>query len=266
MIQNPMIQWSIEVKSMSRTMIKTAGLALVLMVPMTLAAENYDQVRQRLESIVGAETPISIADSILPGILQVRLGSDIVYISDDGRYLMQGRLLDLDSRQDLTERAMREVRRELIGDLDRSTLISFGSEDLEHEIIVFTDVDCGFCRKLHEQIDEYNQSGIRVSYAAFPRAGKGSVTHQKMTSVWCAEDRHEAMNIAKAGETPKLAVCEAPVDSQYALGQSIGVTGTPALITAVGDLVPGYVPPEDLRTRLRQLQEAGQTGAGQTAD
>ncbi len=241
-----------------KSIIKITGLALMLMLPMTVVSENYDQVRQRLESIVGVETSISIADSMLPGILQVRLGSDIVYVSDDGRYLMQGRLLDLDTRQDLTEKAMSEVRRALVDDLDRSTLISFGAEDLEHEIVVFTDVDCGFCRKLHDQIDEYNDFGIRVSYAAFPRAGTGSATHQKMTSVWCADDRHEAMNIAKAGETPRPAACDSPVDTQYKLGQAIGVTGTPALVTAAGDLVPGYVPPEDLRTRLRQLQEAGQ--------
>lgn len=236
-----------------KSIFRSGALALLLL-PTIAAADQYDQVRERLEGIVGKDTMIGIADSILPNILQVRLGSDIVYLSDDGRYLMQGRLLDLDSRVDLTEQAMSEVRRELIGDLDESGLISFGGEDLEHEIYVFTDVDCGFCRRLHEQIEDYNAAGIRVSYAAFPRAGTGSATHEKMISVWCAEDQHAAMTLAKAGGTPTPAQCENPVDEQYRLGQSIGVTGTPALVTRGGDLIPGYVPAQDLRTRLEQIQ------------
>ncbi|MFU8878454.1 MAG: DsbC family protein, partial [Wenzhouxiangellaceae bacterium] len=228
-----------------KSIYRTGALAsmLLLMLPAIAAADKYDQVRERLQGIVGEGTAISIADSILPNILQVRLGSDIVYLSDDGRYLLQGRLLDLDSRVDLTEQAMNVVRQELIEGIDREGLISFGTDDLAHEIYVFTDVDCGFCRRLHEQVEEYNEAGIRVSYAAFPRAGVGSATHTKMTSVWCAADQHAAMDLAKAGGTPEPAECENPVDAQYQLGQSIGVTGTPALVTKGGDLIPGYVPP-----------------------
>lgn len=240
-----------------KSIFRSGAMALLLLLPLLptiVAADQYAEIRERLEGIVGKDTMIGIADSILPNILQVRLGSDIVYLSDDGRYLLQGRLLDLDSRVDLTEQAMNEVRRELIGGLDESGLISFGGEDLEHEIYVFTDVDCGFCRRLHEQIEEYNEAGIRVSYAAFPRAGIGSATHEKMISVWCAEDQHEAMTLAKAGGTPTPAQCENPVEEQYLLGQSIGVTGTPALVTKGGDLIPGYVPAQDLRVRLEQLE------------
>lgn len=225
----------------------------LILAPVLAAADDYEQVRERLTTLVNGETDISIAESPLPGILQVRLGSDIVYITDDGRYLLQGRVLDLDTRQDITDQAKSKIRQELIGGIDHDKLISYGAEDSEFEIIVFTDVDCGYCRRLHQQVEEYNDAGIRISYAAFPRAGIGSDTFRTMTSVWCADDQQAAMDLAKGGGTPEPAECESPVADQYQLGQSVGVTGTPALVTNSGDLIPGYVPPNDLRVRLEQL-------------
>lgn len=238
----------------------------VLLSPLLAAADDYDQVRERLSTLVAGETDISIAESPMPGILQVRLGSDIVYMTDDGRYLLQGRVLDLDTRQDITDQAKSAIRKELIGEIDYDQLISYGAEDSEFEIIVFTDVDCGYCRRLHQQVEEYNDAGIRISYAAFPRAGIGSETFRKMTSVWCSDDQQAAMDLAKGGGTPEPAECEAPVAEQYQLGQSVGVTGTPALVTPGGDLIPGYVPPNDLRVRLEQLAAQENTAAPQDAD
>ena len=231
----------------------------LLLTPMLAAAQDYDQVRERLSALVNGETNISIAESPLPGILQVRLGSDIVYMTDDGRYLLQGRVLDLDTREDITDQAKSAIRKELIDGIDHDDLISYGAEDSEFEIIVFTDVDCGYCRRLHQQVEEYNDAGIRINYAAFPRAGLGSETFRKMTSVWCSDDQQAAMNLAKSGGIPEPAECDSPVAELYKLGQSIGVTGTPALVTPGGDLIPGYVPPNDLRVRLEQF--AAQTSA-----
>jgi len=114
----------------------------LLLTPVLATADDYDQVRERLSSLVNGETNISIAESPLPGILQVRLGSDIVYMTDDGRYLLQGRVLDLDTREDITDRAKSKIRQELIDGIDYEKLISYGPEDSEFEIIVFTDVDC----------------------------------------------------------------------------------------------------------------------------
>lgn len=231
-------------------------LVAAVMLSASALAQDYDLVRERVESLVNGDAEISIADSPIPGMLQVRLGGEILYITDDARYLMQGRVLDLETRTDLTDLAKTELRRDLIADLDFDSMIQFGPDSPAHDLIVFTDVDCGYCRRLHEQIDAYNDAGIRINYMAFPRAGSGSETFRKMTSVWCAADQREAMNIAKAGDTPEPAACESPVESQYKLGQALGVTGTPALVTSDGNLIPGYVPPEDLRARLDALAAA----------
>ncbi|MFO7764730.1 MAG: DsbC family protein [Wenzhouxiangellaceae bacterium] len=230
---------------------------LIMLLPLSAQGQDYEVVRERLSSLVNGETEISIAESPLPGILQVRLGSDIVYVTDDGRYLLQGRVLDLDTRQDITDQARSEIRRELVREIDHDNLISYGAADSEYEVIVFTDVDCGYCRRLHQQVEEYNDAGIRISYAAFPRAGVGSDTFTKMTSVWCADDQQAAMDLAKGGGTPEPLDCDTTVTAQYEMGQAVGVTGTPALVTPNGDLIPGYVPPEDLRVRLEQLAASG---------
>nr|WP_240956208.1 DsbC family protein [Wenzhouxiangella sp. XN79A] len=216
-------------------------------------AQDYQVVRDRLESLTGPETEITIAESAIPGVLQVRLGGDIVYMSEDGRYLMQGRLLDLESRTDLTNAAKTEIRKDLVQAIDTEQLIRFGPDNPEYELLVFTDVDCGYCRRLHQQISEYTEAGIRINYLAFPRAGAGSETFRKMDAVWCSDDQHAAMDEAKAGGSPTAEACQSPVAEQYRLGQALGVTGTPALLTMDGDLIPGYVPADDLRGRLEQL-------------
>ncbi|MDT8410458.1 MAG: DsbC family protein [Wenzhouxiangellaceae bacterium] len=220
-------------------------------------AGDYEEVRERLKTLVNSEAAdIAIAETPIPGMLEVRIGSDILYVSEDARYLLQGRLVDLETRQDLTDQAMGEVRKELIAGLDDEQMIQYGQDDSDFDIIVFTDVDCGYCRRLHQQVDEYNDAGITVHYAAFPRAGLGSETFRKMNSVWCADDQQAAMDIAKSGGSPAPAECDSPVADQYQLGQSIGVTGTPALVTRDGDLIPGYVPPQDLRVRLQQIAKS----------
>lgn len=220
-------------------------------------ASDYDPVRDRISSMVSGDSEITIAETPIDGLLQVRVGSEFVYMTTDGRFLIQGRVLDLDSQTDLTDAARAELRREALASLDRTEWISFGPEDAEHEILVFTDPDCGYCRRLHQQMDEYNGEGIRIHYLAFPRAGVGSSTYEKLISIWCAEDQHAAMDTAKAGQTPEPASCDSPVVFQYELGQKVGVTGTPALMTLNGELIPGYVPPAQLKARLEQLSTNG---------
>ncbi|MFP4209378.1 MAG: DsbC family protein [Wenzhouxiangella sp.] len=217
-------------------------------------------IEQRLATLVPDLSEVSIAETPLPGIMEVRVGSEILYMSDDGRYLMQGRVIDLETQTDLTDAAMAGVRKAQISELDQDDFVTFGNGSADHEVLVFTDPDCGFCQRLHEKMDEYHDAGIRIHYLAFPRAGEGSQTYNKMVSVWCADDRQAAMDIAKTGGTPRAATCDNPVLEQYRLGQSLGVTGTPSLMTFDGDIIPGYVPPEQLRERLDTL--AGRNGDG----
>jgi thiol:disulfide interchange protein DsbC len=140
--------------------------------------------------------------------------------------------------------------------VDGSKQITFAPDKPAYDLMVFTDIDCGYCRKLHAQIAEYNQQGIAIHYMSFPRAGVGSLSYEKAVSVWCAKDPRAAMTKAKLGEEPEPAQCDNPIADQYQLGLDLGVSGTPSLLTADGQMIPGYVPPDQLRERLDRMAEA----------
>lgn len=241
---------------MNIKLIQFALLGVLLVLGSVSKADDFSEIEARLASLVPNLQDLVIAETPLPGVLQVRIGSDIIYMTADGRYLIQGRVIDLETQRDLTESAMAAVRKERLQTLDQAEFVTFGNDEAEFDLLVFTDPDCGFCRRMHEKMDEYNALGIRIHYLAFPRAGQGSSTYNNMVSIWCADDPQGAMDIAKMGRTPRAATCDNPVMEQYRLGQALGVTGTPSLMTFDGDIIPGYVPPEQLRQRLEQYAAA----------
>ncbi|MDR9452546.1 MAG: DsbC family protein [Wenzhouxiangella sp.] len=217
---------------------------------------DHDAVEARLSGLVPETTDVAINESPIDGVLEVRLGGDVVYMSDDGKHLFQGRLIDLDTREDLTGRAQNAIRQERIADIDPDQFITFGPDNPTHRLMVFTDPDCGYCRRLHEQIDSYVAEGIEINYMGFPRAGENSATFDKLVSVWCAADQHQAMTTAKAGGELPARDCDHPVSEHYQLGQDMGVTGTPALMGFDGSLIPGFVPADELKARLDQQANA----------
>ena len=193
-----------------------------------------------------------IKRSPVEGLLTATLDMDVLYITPDGEYIMQGNLFHLASRTNLTDQAQSRARSEIIETLDRSSFVTFAAPDQKHEVIVFTDPDCGFCQRMHQRMDEYNELGITIHYMAFPRAGVGSRTYQKLVSVWCADDQNAAMDVAKAGQAPEPTTCANPVAEHYGLGGALGVRGTPAIIFMDGRIAPGYVEPPALLSMLSQ--------------
>jgi thiol:disulfide interchange protein DsbC len=196
---------------------------------------------------------IAISETPIDGILQVQINSDIVYVTADGQYLLQGQIMEIDSRTNITDQAKSGIRVGLLAELKADEQITYSPENPKYDLLVFTDIDCGYCRKLHNQMTEYNEEGIAIHYLAFPRAGVGSNSYDKFVSVWCSDDQQSAMTLAKNGSDPEPQKCPNPVADQYELGRELGVTGTPALVTADGTLIPGYMPPAQLRQRLESM-------------
>lgn len=219
-----------------------------------IAQDKFELVEERIREMAPSAKSIAVSETRLKGILQVQIEGDIVYATDDGRFLIQGRVIDMDTREDLTELAKAGIRKELLAGIDATRQIDFVPEKTTYDLTVFTDIDCGYCRKLHSQMAEYNEQGIAIHYMAFPRAGIGSASYDKFVSVWCADDQQAALTDAKSGSEPEPKQCENPVAEQYELGIALGVTGTPAIMTADGQLIPGYVPPETLRERLDSME------------
>lgn len=216
----------------------------------TASAQDYSKVTAAVKSIIPSAENIAVSETPIDGVLQVEVDYQIFYMNASGEYLVQGDIIDLKKRQSLTDAARTKVRSKVLADVNPDDQIRFAPENPAHEVVVFTDVDCGYCRRLHQQIAEYNAQGISVSYMLYPRAGIPSETYQKMVSVWCASDQKTALTQAKQGESIQKRECETPIEAQYELGRKIGLTGTPAIVTANGTLIPGYVEPADLRQRL----------------
>jgi len=209
--------------------------------------------RQTILSLSPDLTIERIADAALPGFQEVVVAGQVMYVSNDGRYLMQGKLYDIEQRAELGQGALSEVRRELLSAVPRGERIVFAPDNPKYTVTVFTDVECGYCRRLHSEIGEYNQRGIAVEYLAFPRMGLDTDDYREMVSVWCASDRNQALTDAKNGENVPSRTCTNPVADHYALGQRLGLTGTPMIVTAEGVAMPGYLPPDALEETLKAL-------------
>lgn len=195
-----------------------------------------------------------VAPSEVPGLFEVETDGGLLYVTEDARYLIAGNVYQIreGGLVNVTERKRSAQRRELFAGIDQTDLVSFTPEDgAKAAVLVFTDTDCGFCRQMHSQMAQYHALGIEVRYLAFPRAGVGSPTYDKMVSAWCSDDAREALTALKRGEGIPARYCENhPVGEQYELGQLIGITGTPAILLPSGRLLPGYVPPDDLAALL----------------
>ena len=217
-------------------------------------AENasHEAITKSLGGVFPGVTPSEINPSPMAGVSEVLIGPRLFYVSNDGKYLLQGSLIDLATRTDISEERRNGIRLAAINDLGEENMIVFPARDSRHTITVFTDIDCGYCRKLHGEIAQYNDKGITVRYLAFPRAGVGSASYNKAVSVWCEKDKQAAMTRSKAGETLPKAECKNPVKEEYELGQMIGVNGTPAIILEDGSMLPGYIPPDKLAAALDQ--------------
>jgi thiol:disulfide interchange protein DsbC len=214
---------------------------------------NEAAVRASLGKLAPGIKITAIKPSPLSGLSEVIVDGQVLYVSNDGKYLIQGAIIDTATRTNLTEISEANVRRVLLASVPATQKISFAPANPKFRVTVFTDIDCGYCRKMHTQIDEYNRLGIAIDYLFFPRAGIGSESAQKAINIWCAPDRKLAMTSAKNGKTLPDKNCPNFVADDYAIGRKAGVDGTPAVYATTGMQLGGYLSPKDLLKALNKL-------------
>ncbi|MDX1590247.1 MAG: DsbC family protein [Oleiphilaceae bacterium] len=224
-----------------------------LLMPLQASAEEgaaEERIRERLAQLVPGVTVRAVSATEVSGFYEVKTDQDTIYVSGDGQHVLLGEILRLDPEEgvvNLTEQSRSVARKEAIDALSPEEMVSFVPDgEVKGQMYVFTDVDCGYCRRLHSAMDDYHKLGIQVNYLAFPRAGPGSESARKLVSVWCADDPQAAMNKAKSGGTPERRSCDNPVAEQFRLGQALGVSGTPATVLSDGRMVPGFRPASDM--------------------
>lgn len=237
-------------------MLKQILILLPLLWLAPVQAAEIDDLKQQLKQ----NLPEINFDSLQPvgdtGLYEAVINGEIIYFTADGRYVMQGELVSLESKTNLTEQRRVSLRKGIIDGLDEKDMIIFEPDEVQHTLTVFTDIDCVYCRKMHSQIEQYQDLGIRIRYMAYPRGGIGSESYDDAVTVWCHDDRLDAMTRAKGGEELDAKTCNNPVEAEFNIGRQLGVQGTPAMFLESGQMLPGYVPPERLKTIL---EESGQS-------
>lgn len=224
------------------------------------SAEMQQKIKNSLAVLLPGIEPDSIEMTPIPGLYEVVFGPRLVYVSEDGKYLLQGNIVNLETRENLTEPRLMEAKISSVNSVGEDNMIVYSppeGTEVKHQINVFTDIDCGYCRKLHNEMSDYNEAGIEIRYLFYPRAGKGSDSYKKAVKVWCADDRRAAMDASKSGKTVDSDTsCDNPVEDHMALGALVGVSGTPAMVLSDGQLVPGYIPAKRLARLLDARQAA----------
>ena len=235
-------------------------LSLVMLFSIFPAAADEASDIAAIKKVFSEILPGSKADSIqlsaLGGLYEVVYGAQVLYMSGDGRYVIQGDLIDLKDRTNITEATRSVQRAKLVENIKDDTAIIFKPQKVKHTITVFTDIDCGYCRKLHREMEQYLDKGIKVRYLAFPRSGVDTKSYFKAVTVWCSDDKKAAMTDAKAGVKQEKKSCDNPVKTHMKMAEQFGVSGTPTIVLNNGEVIPGYVPAERLSRMLEQSKQA----------
>jgi thiol:disulfide interchange protein DsbC len=244
-------------------LLQGANAAAETNVPTTLAKPVSDKavldadfLKEKINSSIGL-TVVKVEETALPGIALLVTNQGLFYASYDGEFFIQGKVYNLGATvTDIGEESLAKVRLEGLKNFE-DNMIVYKAENEKYVVSVFTDITCGYCRKMHEQMADYNARGITFRYLAYPRAGindqNGNLTQgfKDLRSVWCSEDNATALTKAKSGTGIAYRICEAPIEAQFKFGRQIGVSGTPAIIFSNGMMVPGYQPPAQLEELLK---------------
>ncbi len=241
---------------LNRKALRLIGLALISAVSLGANAkdvEDSNEIERVRAELVKMIPPAATADIIATDakdVYRMEFQGNFAYVYAAGDHVLIGELLNTKDKVNVGQVAQNEKVAKVIKDVPTSKMIVFGPKDAKRHITVFTDIDCGYCRKLHNEVSELNDAGVQVRYLAFPRAGVGSNSFNKYVSVWCNSDQQTALTDAKNGLDPAAATCDNPISETYSLGQQVGVSGTPTIIFDDGTLTPGYLPAAELMRRM----------------
>ena len=216
---------------------------------------SADDAIEELKKALATSLPqfeVSFVDKTpIDGIYQVIIGGQVIYMTRDARYMIDGNLVDLSTRRNYSEEAMSGIRLTQIEKLGEDKMVIYTPETIKHTITVVTDIDCPYCRRLHSEMDQYMAGGVQVRYIFMPLKGQGD--YRTTVSVWCSKDKNEALDLAKAGVEMEAKDCDNPIDEHLQVSRNLGVRGTPAIILQDGSMLPGYVPANKLIGELAGL-------------
>lgn len=233
-----------------------AALAALSVFSATVSAEStLDDVGERLSETLPGISVTSLTETPVPGLYELITDGQIYYLDESAEYLVDGSLIQLKDRVNLTDARLGGIHMSLIAEMGEENMLIYEPEKPStRSITVFTDISCGYCRRLHAELDTLLEEGVRVRYLLFPRAGLGSQGHKDLESVWCANDPQDAMTNAKSGGKIVPKSCTNPIEQHVALAERLGLRGTPLIYTDSGEKIPGYREASALATMVNDSE------------
>jgi len=222
------------------------------------ADNDIDKLKQKIQKRLPDLSITDLKPASIPGLYEVIFGTRVAYVSANGQFMLMGDLIDLDSQRNLTAMRRGSLVLKSIDAMGEANMIVIGPAQPKRTLTVFTDVDCPYCARLHNEVPALIKAGVKIRYLLYPRAGKDSQTYRRSVAVWCSEDRVKSIGLAKRGEKLEMKTCDNPVDQHVRLGQEVGVQGTPTIVMDDGRILPGYAPAAELLAALG-LQDGKKT-------
>ncbi|MCG9683789.1 bifunctional protein-disulfide isomerase/oxidoreductase DsbC [Vibrio sp. Isolate23] len=204
-----------------------------------------------------------VAPADIDGLVEVQTSGGILFASPDGEYFLAGTLYKLDGNgqyEDVLAKRQAPINAAKI-EAFKDSMIDFKAKDEKYVITVFTDITCGYCVRLHNQMKDYNDLGITIRYMAYPRQGATGSVADQMAAIWGSDDQQAAMHNGKVkrefpDKSKDFAKYQEIIKEHYTLGRELGISGTPAIFLPNGEMVGGYLPPEQMLQRLQQTQKS----------
>ena len=252
------MNFSYRFKFARQTLVFITGLMACFLLSTAQAdvAADIEKVREKASKMFRGVGDATIVES--PAKNVYRIGFDtggFAFAYVDGDFVLLGDSYNVEELVNLTEKATNERMIAAIDEVPTSKMIVYGPKDAKRHITVFTDIDCGFCRKLHNEVPALNEAGVQVRYLAYPRAGINSGSYNKYVSVWCNDDQQQSLTDAKNGKSVPAATCDNPIAETHGVAKSIGIRGTPTVVLDNGSVNPGYAPAADLIKQLGLSEE-----------
>ncbi len=224
--------------------------SLLMTFAVSAEVDDAEKLKQALAKSMPNVKVSRITETPIAGLYEVIVGTQVVYMSVDARYMIEGDLFDMKTSRNMSEEAKSVIRLAVIEKLGADNMLVYKPEKVKNTITVVTDIDCPYCRRLHSEIPDYMKNDIQVRYIFMPL--KGAADMKKTVSVWCADDQQLALDVAKAGGKVEEKTCDNPIKEHLALARELGVRGTPAILLEDGRLLPGYVPINKLVVEIRK--------------
>ena len=223
-------------------------LILALFLPLAVFAAkpaNLEDIKKHLQQEIKDGDVETVRETPIAGLYEVSINGFMAYMSADGSYIFQGDIIERESMRNLTKFSTLESIK------DSDTIVFSPKGKAKYTLTIFTDVDCGYCRKLHNEVPKLNENGVKVRYLLFPRAGPDSGSAKKLENVWCSKNQQQALTLAKQGNALPDKKCDNPIKEHLQIGRRLGLRGTPFILTGNGSPINGFAEADRLLSILQ---------------